>query len=290
MTSQTSEPPSIPEQLLNEAIKGRWKKYRSELKRCRAEFSNEAVHDVRIALRRLISLIQILDSIAPRLRKLKRALKSQLDDFDDLRDIQVQLEEISETIEEFPQLQELQEQLKTDEKKLLKKLRKHIRKFKLKKVKRRIRKTRKSLKEGIKANLTSPILRSVDEAFLEAKERLSHVDPADPASIHHVRVVFKKFRYTVEIVHPLLKDFPAENFKQMNDYQSLMGKVQDLKVIMQTLDDFSHDASSSDAKPVHHYYETQQAEIIAAYMAEKDRLKNFWRSASDQPFPWENNQ
>src|SRR6185295_15395910 len=97
---------SITPQPLLEALDKRWKDYRAELKRCRAEFSNEAVHDLRVAARRMLALVQLLNSIAarPRLQKLNRAFKDQLNEFDDLRDTQVILAELSETIQELPQL------------------------------------------------------------------------------------------------------------------------------------------------------------------------------------------
>ena len=102
-----------PNQLLLKALEQRWKNYRAELKRCRAEFSNEAVHDLRVATRRMLALIQLLNSISPRprLQKLTRAFKYQLDEFDDLRDTQVILAEISEILQELPQLQDFQKHL-----------------------------------------------------------------------------------------------------------------------------------------------------------------------------------
>lgn len=276
-------------QILLVALEDRWRNYCVQLKRCRTRFSNDAVHDVRVALRRLLALIRLLDSVLPRprLRKLERAFKDQLDDFDDLRDTQVLLDEISKVRQEFPQLEQLQDHLKTDEKGLLNDLRGRIKKFKCGKVKRGIRKTRKSLKDEIKTDLTSPILRSVDEAFLVTKKRLGRVNPSQPASIHRVRVAFKKFRYKVEIVHPLLKDFPEENFKPMNDYQSMMGRIQDLEIIMRTLSNFSLHASSFDVEPVSHFYEARRVDAISAFIQNKDMLDDFWRESPEHHFPWE---
>src|SRR5512138_3690242 len=85
-------------ELLLAALEERWKKYRTELKRCRDEFSNEAVHDLRVATRRMLALVKLLNSVDrhPRLKKLNNAFKDQLDEFDDLRDTQVILAELSE--------------------------------------------------------------------------------------------------------------------------------------------------------------------------------------------------
>ena len=133
----------LANQLLLDAFDKRWKNYRSELKRCRGEFSNEAVHDVRIAARRLLSLIQLLNSISPRprLQKLSRSFKDQLNEFDDLRDTQVILAEFSETIQELPQLHRVQIYLQVVEENLLKTLRKKLKVIDLFDVSKRMRRT-----------------------------------------------------------------------------------------------------------------------------------------------------
>jgi CHAD domain-containing protein len=278
-----------PNRLLLEAFDKRWRNYRAELKRCRAEFSNEAVHDIRIATRRLLSLIQLLNSISPRprLRKLSRALKNQLDDFDDLRDTQVMLAETSETLQELPQLRQLQDHLEIVEKDLLKELRKKLKRFDLSEVSRRMKKTRTSIEAENGDDILPQILQAVDDAFLLVKRRYGWIDPAQPATIHRVRVAFKAFRYMVEIVHPLLDGFPIESLKRMNDYQSLMGEIQDAEVIMQTLADFPS-AASFDPEPVRRYYEGRHAETISAYTKKMNQFDTFWRPAPDEPFPWEN--
>lgn len=278
-----------PKQLLLEALENRWKTYLAELKRCRAEFSNEAVHDVRVALRRLLSLMRLLNSIAPRprLRKLSRALKAQLDEFDDLRDTQVMLAEISETILELPQLEKFQDHLERVEKKLLKELRKKIKRLDLKEVAHRARKIRGSLQVEEKADLAAPIIGSVDDAFLITRQRYERIDPAHPATIHRVRVAFKNFRYMLEIAHPLLNDFPPENLKRMHDYQALMGEIQDAEVFLQTLADFQSTESMSGLGPVRQHYESRHTDAISAYIKDKDMLNNFWRPLPEETFPWE---
>src|SRR5918994_5008423 len=124
-----SSSPFLVNQFLLAALDDRWKNYRAELKRCRAEFSNEAVHDLRVAARRMLAFIQLLNSISPRprLQKLARAFKDQLDEFDDLRDTQVILAEISETLNELPQLQKFKYHLQSIEEDLLKSLRTRLR-------------------------------------------------------------------------------------------------------------------------------------------------------------------
>ncbi|RPI92312.1 MAG: CHAD domain-containing protein [Chloroflexi bacterium] len=293
ITLSVKDNPSIlsVNQFLLAALDERWKNYRAELKRCRAEFSNEAVHDLRAAARRMLAIIWLLTSISPRprLQKLNRAFKDQLDEFDDLRDTQVILAEISETVGELPQLQAFQDYLQGVEKGLLKTLRKKLRVIDLFDVSKRIRRLREALKAEADSNgeFVLHILQVVDDMFLTTKQRQNWINPAQANTIHRVRLTFKTFRYMLEIIHPLLPDFPPENLKQMHDYQSLMGEIQDVEVIMQALADAPGHASSFDPEPVRRYYERCHAEAISACLASMNQLDTFWRLAPDQSFPWE---
>jgi len=279
-------------QFLLEALDQRWKNYRAELKRCRAEFSNEAVHDLRAAARRMLALLWLLNSISPRprLEKLTRAFKDQLNEFDDLRDTQVVLAEISEMVGELPQLQEFEDYLQDVEKHLLKTLRKKLKIIDLFDVSKRIRRMRESLsaESDSTGNLVLQTLQVVDDAFLIVRQRQNWINPAQANTIHRVRLAFKTFRYMVEIVHPLLDGFPSENLKRMHDYQSAMGEIQDVEVIMQVLADAPIYTISFDPEPVRGHYERGHADAISAYMECRHQLATFWRSAPDQPFPWEN--
>lgn len=283
-------PSTLPiNQFLLDALDERWKNYRAELKRCRTEFSNEAVHDLRSSARRMLAFIQVMNAISPRphMQKLNRAFKDQLDDFDQLRDTQVILADVSETLQELPQLQEFELHLQAVEKGLLKTLRKKLKVIDLFDVSKRIRRMHASLKTGADDKLILPILQAVDDAFLLTRQRQNWINPAAATTIHRVRLSFKTFRYMVEIVHPLVNDFPSENLKRMHEYQSLMGEIQDVEVIMQALADAPVSLTTFDPEPVRRYYERCHAEAISAYLAVTDQLDTFWRPAPDQPFPWE---
>lgn len=288
MTTPLIEEPES-KQLLLEALESRWKNYRAELKRCHAEFSNEAVHDLRVATRRVLALIQLLNSISPRprLQKLIRIFKEQLDEFDDLRDTQVMLAEISEIIHELPQLQDFQKHLQFTEERLMRTLRKKIKNLETSEVTKRIRKTHEAIETETASNLKSQVIQAVDDVYLITKQRHGWVDLTRSATIHRVRIAFKSFRYMVEITYPLLNGFSIENLKRMNAHQSLMGEIQDAEVFAQTLADFSEHASLSDLEPIRQYYERRHAEAISAYVKEMNQLDTFWRPAPDQHFPWE---
>lgn len=266
-----------------------WTTYLAELERCRTEFSNDAVHDLRVSIRRVITVIQLLNSIWPqrRLNKIVKTFKDQLDELDDLRDTQVILEEISEALDELPQLRGFQKQETEYEEELLKKLRKKLNEFETDTLERRMDKVREALDNGSYDGLQAFILRAVDDAYQRVHERYDQVDLQNAATIHRVRVAFKTFRYMVELIHPLLEGYPQECLQQMHDYQSRMGEVQDAEVFLRTLNDYSEEVSFQDLGPARRRYRNRHVEAIAAFAEDMQQLHSFWRAEPDQPFAWE---
>lgn len=276
--------------LLIETLENRWKTYRSELKRCQKEASEEAIHDLRVATRRLLALVDMLRAISPhpRLQKLRHTFKNQLDSLDDLRDTQVMLIEVSKTIEDVPELMLFQKYLAKRETRLLKLTAKGIRSFKITNIRKRLDSTRKALlKMGNEDQQQVALLQIVDDAYGTVLRRFRRIAPTQPATIHRVRVAFKKFRYMVEIIYPLIPNFPESHFKAMHDYQDMMGAIQDLEVLLSTFDDFAEKDASYDPEPVRRYYQQRYTEVVNTYLEDMHQINTFWRTESESPFFWE---
>lgn len=120
-----------------------------KLKTCKREFSEEAVHDLRVATRRLLAVLDLLRALDPnpRIQKIRRALKNQLDEFDDLRDVQVMLVDASEAVSNFPELKPFEKTLQEREKRLLRKARKQIKQSKSSELEKRVEKIHLSVQE-----------------------------------------------------------------------------------------------------------------------------------------------
>jgi CHAD domain-containing protein len=283
---------SINQNVLSVSLDERWKKYREQLKVCKQEFSEEAVHDLRVATRRLLAVLDLLRALNPhpRVQKARRLLKNQLDSLNDLRDTQVMLVDVYELMASFPGLNAFEEYLLRREKNLLRRARKEIREMEISELKRRIDKSKAALKEKAGgAGWTARLLSVVDQAHARAGQAYGQIDASQSASIHRFRVAFKKFRYMVEIVHPVLKDYPEEYLKQMHNYQSRMGDVQDAEVFLSTLTEFSEQKVASLSPSVLKSFEDQRTEIVAKFMEGKEEIHLFWRAAPDQKFLWEQN-
>ena len=275
--------------LLLDALEKYWKQYLVELKRCKKEFSDETVHDLRTAARRVMTVIQLQNSITPRpsLEKIIRAFENQLGELDDLRDTQVILAEISETIHELPGLRGFQIHQQAVEKNILRTLRKRIKKFNIQELSKRVRKAHHSLQTEMESNLEPQLLQAVDDAYLIAKLRLAWVDSKRSATIHRIGIAFKVFRYRVEITHPLLKEFPLENLDSIHHYQSLMSEIRDTETFMETLAEFSEQASFFGLESIRATYDRRHTDAISAYTREMEHLYLFWRPEPALPFPWD---
>jgi hypothetical protein len=73
----------------------------------------------------------------------------------------------------------------------------------------------------------------------------------------------------------------------MNDYQTLMGNVQDAEVFLQRLGDYFTHGSVSDPEFLRRYYERRKAKFVSVFAEHRNQLNLFWRPAPDEPFPWE---
>ncbi len=275
--------------ILLDSLDQRWETYRVELKRCRVEFSEEALHDLRVATRRMLSVLDLVRSFCQprRVQKLRRLFKNQLDGFDELRDTQVMLAEISENIQNLPELKPFQEYLQKRERRLLRGAEKHIRAIELAGISKRLLKLRASLADLPLDGLSARLFEGVDTAYLTVTQRYGWIDPDQPASIHRVRVAFKKFRYIIETIRPALPDFPEAHFKHMHAYQTLMGDIQDAEVFLENLAEFDRRGVDDARQPVFSHYRQAISRTISAYLDEMSALTEFWRPTPAADFPWQ---
>jgi CHAD domain-containing protein len=280
------------------ALEGHWDDYRAQFKAGRREISEESIHNLRVAARRFLALIDIIRGLDPhpREKKMRRFLKKQLDQLDELHDAQVMLAETAQRLERLPQLSMFQTHLEKRMKKLTRAARKNMQASKPSDLKRQVKKIRAvAEKHSTEDGFSRRLLQTVDEAYSRITQALGEMDVKQPATIHHVRIAFKKFRYMIETIQPLLPGYPASYFDQMHNYQDAMGKIRDTTVLLGTLEEFEKrhsksvqdDAPDFDPKPIRLYYEKRLAALIRAYLKCKDELKTFWRAAPDQPFAWE---
>jgi CHAD domain-containing protein len=273
--------------LLVQAVDERWQTYRRELKRCQKHYSEEAVHDLRVATRRLISVLDIVLGLRvdAGLRQARRRLKRHLEMCSPLRDVQVQLSTVAKLSPAFPELQGVAEALAKRERKLVRRVNKEVKAVKTGK----LRKVLATTVAEVNALLATPAMQrekrasaigAVDNAFQTVVERRHAIDPNDMTTIHRTRVAFKKFRYMVEALRPLLHGVTPKQLKAMNAFQDSMGAIQDIEVLLGTLHAFAQknaETSEEMLERVFHELARQRTALVDSFLPSADALLTFWK-------------
>ncbi len=248
--------------------------YREHLRRCREAFDVDAVHDLRVAIRRLLALLALLHQlgVTGRKRRLRDRLKRQLSGLGKLRDVQMMLDSV-------PRRHGFAALLREREQQCLARAQRDLQDFPAGKVLRRLEKVHNRLLAlPAEAVNRQHLLAVVDDSFAVVLARHAAVDAARPASIHRERIAFKHFRYAVEIVHELSSaDISVAALKALRRYQTLLGAIQDADVLLLAL---QQRAGQPDGEVVHSLLQRQQrrhALAVSRYLAKRDTLRRLWR-------------
>jgi CHAD domain-containing protein len=271
---------------LGESLREQWRRYRQRLKRCQRRFSEEAVHDSRVETRRLLATVELLAAFVRgrELRQARRALKSHLDSFDRLRDTQVQLASVALVPRDFSARSPFRAWLLKREARYIRETRKAVRKIRTRRLGRRLRAFEKELR---RFRRNTPIDRAfgiaqdgIQGAFARVALLCRRVNGEDTATIHRTRIAFKRFRYMVEALAPLLPSVTEEHRKAMRGYQSMMGDIQDVEVLLAALGRYiNKSGSDADAQRLRAEFERRRGQLIRVYLNAADGLRKFWPPA-----------
>ena len=246
------------EQQLGELLLPLLKKYREKFNQTAAHLkenpSPDNVHDLRVAIRRLRSLVIVLKDICPKIkiRTLHKDLGQIMKPFGNLRDLHIQQEILKSSIPMEEHL--LDAYMKRLGKKLAKlesMLRKQLKSTDLTSIDGALGKLAemekitlpRSREFRISAQRKIPhfFSRSIMQKFL--RECFAYFpfirDEEMKQEFHKLRIAMKKLRYKAEILEPILKeDIPPESLVLFRAIQDAMGETHDYDVAMDNVGDF----------------------------------------------------
>ena len=130
------------------------------------------------------------------------------------------------------------------------------------------------------------ILAVVDEAYANVLWKQVNIDPANLASVHAMRIAFKKFRYMLEVASPLIPPMPPSRPRVLHNYQGMMGDIQDVVVMLAFIDRFAAENPQFDVSPVRAIVVQKLDERMVYFLGRINRLKQFWRKSPTTRFPW----
>jgi len=218
-------------------IKRTRRRYRRRLQECQEHFSETAVHELRVETRRalaLLDLVLVLE-LAGSSKKPRRVLKKRLDAFDELRDTQVELGLVAPWRKAFPESVEFEKFLRRREHELIADLRGEIRSLKSRRVERMLKALERDV-ETARSKSKIPALKALRRplraAFASVRMLRRRIRRNDTATIHRTRIAFKHFRYLCELLQPLLPGLTEPRLREMHAWQTRMGDIQDLEVLL----------------------------------------------------------
>jgi CHAD domain-containing protein len=206
--------------------------YRRELAACRRRLSRRSIHELRIAIRRLVICLRLLGAAQRAPAGVRSLLLLQLKALGEVRDTQVQLK----LIEKGP--------LRGDA--ALEPLRGHLRRRKHRRVKvaRRALESDKALRrlqrwhphlEGRDTRIIPRLRRLIDGMLREALDSLAFISGsarADPAAWHRTRVLSRECCYVVEALRPCWRGGRTEELLSiLRACQQGVGQIRDRELL-----------------------------------------------------------
>jgi CHAD domain-containing protein len=269
---------------LGDSLNAQWRRYRKRLKRCQKHFSEDAVHASRVETRRLLATLELLGAFIPEhdLRKARRALKQHLAIFGELRDTQVQLIYVGRMAGTFPDARAFYNWLQARKSRFTRESRKAIKHIHTQRLGRRLaafeKEIRRQRKQITSEQAFAIVQRAMNQAFARVARLCRHVRAGDTETIHRTRIAFKRFRYMVEALAPLLPAVTPDHRRAMRGYQCMMGDIQDMEVLLAALDKFvqKEEVNARLAHRLKKELVRWRQLLIQIYVNAAGRLQRFW--------------
>lgn len=269
--------------LLQNSIDKNLENFIIQLNFCNEKFCETAVHDFRVRIRRFLTLLSMIRYITdiPLATNIMTMLREQLRIFNPLRDVQVQILKVQQMVYTNPVLYKYFHYLISCEEEYIPFLKHKLREFDISSLMNLIVNLKLEINKFFN-EYDQKIIRPQDIACLRYNSvifRYSSARKDDAISIHKIRLSFKKFRYTMEIIQPITNMQP-EDFSELSNFQTLLGNIQDNTVYINKLREFSEtqeQVSKEMFKPVEDELFFDREKLIGELFSNFDKFYSFWK-------------
>lgn len=250
-----------------------------ELRRVRGIASPDAVHDLRVSIRRFSSVLQVLpECFSPkRARKGRKRLKRILQAAGEVRDRDIAMTLAAHAGNDSSE--DARAQLAAERCDAARRLRREVAKDRARKAlevaKSAVRLPKQAARPAPHSSLWRPdapadenavqqlptLVRDLFEAGRQALK-----EPVDPAALHLLRLKTKRRRYTLELFAPCYGPDLAERLHQLKSLQDRLGEINDCSA--------SKDLAGDE--PLRVYLDSQRGRLIADF-------QRYWYDVFDAP-------
>ena len=266
---------------LDNALRSRWRRFRTQYALVSASADEECVHEVRTTSRRLLAVLQLICEVDQRklYRQMRRTVRAVVKHLGRLRDAHVERQTVKAVYGDDHGLAKeyiarLDQEIEALERRKLA----SVPRVDFKLCRRAVRRFSKaSKKSAARADAKQRERRLPNRAaILLAQRRFVAFDKTrsrslaerSPEALHRSRLAFKKFRYTMEMLARIIPGVDDAYMAHLKRAQSAMGEVQDLAVLRDNLRAFiERDGAAADPAetlaPVEAALEEQLDESLA---------------------------
>jgi len=274
---------------LSRALRARAAAYGRWLGRCRSRAAAEDVRRLRTTLRRLLSLLDAAQSVAPRrsLPRIRRRLRAQLRSLGPLRDIDIARASLDAAGQANPSLDLYTAWLAARRPKLAAAARRDLSALDPAPLLAALRYFADNLAgvppqacvRGVRLFLAAALAKAI-----KAWERTA---PGDFRASHRLRITCKRLRYAAEWLGPSLPGFSPHDLDAMHRLHSLAGKIQDMGVTAAGLAGFGAARNATvlaELRPVLASLDAERSSLISGLGPAAARALEYWmkRSAAGQ--------
>jgi CHAD domain-containing protein len=214
--------------------------YRDDLRKAwtdaRHGLGEDHIHDLRVATRRMVSALLLLESILGEdgTSKVRRRVKRVMKKLGLLRDIQVQVSIVKKwkttgSVTRF--LKSLERTEKREKDRVADYLGAHRRKRVLQTVKDYERDAAKQLKKIPLKALKVKLERVLAEQRSEVKAARQHFVRTDPRALHELRIASRRLRYSLEATADTIGAAPESELQGLRRRQTQLGRQRDLHLL-----------------------------------------------------------
>jgi CHAD domain-containing protein len=293
------------EQHLRSILEKRLGQLTDALKHARRAQGAPAVHDLRVASRRLRAFGVTFGELIPEKtrERLEKKLKRVTSAVGALRDLDVQLELIEKRLEAAPSeldraaLEHLLEHLAAERVRGLRRAERRLARVELDAISRQVQRASKAVSAQLEGRDAEELARSVLAELVEDAEAQLPSDPAagraaeDPEQLHRLRIDVKQLRYALELFEPVLGVKFERLYARATGLQELLGAYHDLMVLAELVGERSSQLRERRrdalARGLESAYETLAAE--RQHVLERFQSHGFdaegWRDALRSPAP-----
>jgi CHAD domain-containing protein len=285
---------------LMRAVEGRWHRLAAELDRNRRRCTEPGIHDLRVATRRLLAVLDLADAVLPGevSPRSRRMLRRYLKSFSPLRDCHVRILTLRGLTRRYTVARPMLREARMLERELIRSAGRAIVRFDSATLEREVTAIAVALAslEDTPARGTAAVAVLTGVAakkYLRVAARGRKLTAGNTKTIHRLRVAFKEFRYTVEALLPLFRGAGKAQLRTMNEFQDRMGEIQDIEVLIGAVGKFAvrrGAAFPASVLNLQRHLAQRRLSLVNTFMKGAEAVTQFWpldtspaRSASLPP-------